>query len=82
MPSITGRGPIEAWIIDDASFPKKGRHSAGVSFRGLVDLAKLRRWIERDYQDLCRKSASGIMRAAAGGASIITARYQSQPTAS
>jgi hypothetical protein len=27
LPAITRSGPIEAWIIDDTGFPKKGRHS-------------------------------------------------------
>ena len=27
LPAITRSGPIEAWIIDDTRFPKKGRHS-------------------------------------------------------
>jgi SRSO17 transposase len=31
LPAIEARGPIEAWIIDDTGFSKKGRHSVGVA---------------------------------------------------
>jgi SRSO17 transposase len=31
LPEMERNGPIEAWIVDDTSFPKCGRHSVGVA---------------------------------------------------
>jgi SRSO17 transposase len=49
LPTMEGRGPVEAWIIDDTAFRKKGHHSVGVARQYCGEIGK---------QDNCQVAVS------------------------
>lgn len=49
LPTIESNGAIEAWIVDDTGFPKKGKHSVGVARQYCGQLGK---------QDNCQVAVS------------------------
>lgn len=73
VPAIERHGPIEAWIIDDTGFPKKGKHSVGVARQYCGQLGK---------QDNCQVAVSLSLANAEGSLPVAYRLYLPQAWAS
>ena len=78
----------EEWLLiewpKDEAEPAKywfSNRPRRTSLTRLVQVAKARWWIERDYQELKQELGLAITRAATGAAFTIMEAYVSQPTA-
>ena len=69
LPEIERHGPIEAWIIDDTAFPKKGRHSVGGCTAILRPVGQARQLSGRRDPFACKSSCE-----LAGGLSSVSAK--------
>ncbi len=73
LPAIERHRPIEAWIIDDTGFPKKGTHSVGVARQYCGQLGK---------QDNCQVAVSLSLANADGSLPVAYRLYLPQAWAS
>ena len=73
LPAMTRSGPIEAWIVDDTGFPKKGVHSVGVARQYCGQLGK---------QDNCQVAVTLSIANAAASLAIAHRLYLPQAWAS
>jgi SRSO17 transposase len=69
LPAIERHRPIEAWIIDDTGFPKKGEHSVGVARQYCGQLGK---------QDNCQVAVSLSLANAEGSLPVAYRLYLPQ----